>query len=1195
MTRANAEQSQSVPWFAKAGAACSIVPIARFVNEHLFALKGGGYGCLFTLTGLDEECLTDQELDAHLRMVEGALRGLPEGACLYQYSRVRSGFELPKRNPYPYLMTDVIVGERLRFLDQQAGFRRMDIHWCLTIEPSKVKAFDREPKENAFATSRMLTQLEKTATLLAGNLGGLLGLQLLSKDKSFQFFSYLFNLEDWAEQDHLRTTDGVDRQIVKSPVHWESDHLRIGKQFVQMFSLQMTPEASRPCLFSDLAKLDCDSILCSTWRPKSTTAARDEIDRQEKFIEFFKVGVVTRVMSGRDFASLDKGAGARAANNQVDDLGDVIRSLDKKAQGEFSLRLLIATRSRAELLNVALAVHRVLVEARAQVMEETLGNLSAFYAMFPGNGKFNVFPLWLAEDHNARLASVFAPHLGHPHSEDLDQEYLNVFETRTGTPFFQDAYVDGVRVQLIIGPTGSGKTTVLSSVREGAERIGLTVEGFAPTSRASSQLREAGIDATTLQSFLARGESHPARNRDGRHLYMLDESSLASTRQMREFLDRLGPNDRVLVIGDTRQHQGVDAGRPFQQMQEFGMRTSNLDRIMRQKVPDLLRAVEHLSRNETREGIALLKSQGRITEFTDRRDRIAAIARDYAARPDNTIVVSPDNQSRRDINAAIREELTRRQLLDSDSIVVRTLTHRSDMTGADRTWAARYDPGDVVQYASGSKVVGIERGEFATVRAVDSRANLLTVELRDGTSLAYDPRRLRGVNVFHEEEREFATKDRVQFTTPLKDFGVANRGLGTIERLEGKQMTVRLDGKEPRTVTFNIEEVRQIDHGYAVTSHSSQGLTAGRVLAHFDTDGPRALINTRLAYVAISRASEDARIYTNDMNTLGRRLASDLTKTAAIEVAKEVKATAREQAVSAFRQHDPRAVPSALQRDRKVHEFASVDHRLAAVARAYGDGNQRTVVFAPDAAERREVTDLIRDELRQRGLLSQESHPITVLVERPLEKPRVAASYLPGDQIHYKTGSPTEHGIADHSIVQVLSVDAKANRIVVKTLDGIETSYNPALLRVQTDQSRVFREEKRDISIGERIIFTQPDKALHIRRGELGSVEAIQKDLLIVKRDSGESIALSEAKMRHIDHGYALPQIPKTSPERIIVTGNAELLDRQQISSISPRTRDVQLYISDSRLLSQQLQALGINHLSTRATERSLPAPEIGR
>jgi type IV secretion system protein VirB4 len=60
MTRANTEQAKFVPWFAKAGAACSIVPIARFVNQHIFALKGGGYGCLFALSGIDEEGLNSK-------------------------------------------------------------------------------------------------------------------------------------------------------------------------------------------------------------------------------------------------------------------------------------------------------------------------------------------------------------------------------------------------------------------------------------------------------------------------------------------------------------------------------------------------------------------------------------------------------------------------------------------------------------------------------------------------------------------------------------------------------------------------------------------------------------------------------------------------------------------------------------------------------------------------------------------------------------------------------------------------------------------------------------------------------------------------------------------------------------------------------------------------------------------------------
>jgi ATP-dependent exoDNAse (exonuclease V) alpha subunit len=121
-----------------------------------------------------------------------------------------------------------------------------------------------------------------------------------------------------------------------------------------------------------------------------------------------------------------------------------------------------------------------------------------------------------------------------------------------------------VGVHGLQGLAGTGKTTVISSIRDGAEQSGYAVEGFAPTSRAAAQLREAGINATTLQSFLARGsqgqvEGDPA----SRHLYLLDESILASTKQMRAFLDKIQPQDRVLVIGDTRQHQGVDAGRPF--------------------------------------------------------------------------------------------------------------------------------------------------------------------------------------------------------------------------------------------------------------------------------------------------------------------------------------------------------------------------------------------------------------------------------------------------------------------------------------------------------------------------------------------------------------------------------------------------------------------------------------------------------
>jgi conjugative relaxase-like TrwC/TraI family protein len=474
------------------------------------------------------------------------------------------------------------------------------------------------------------------------------------------------------------------------------------------------------------------------------------------------------------------------------------------------------------------------------------------------------------------------PVLSRPHAIAVADQHHRLNHAQRSV--VEDVLSSPDRIQGIQGFAGAGKTTTLTVIRSAAESQGYQVEGFAPTSRAAKQLEQTGVQAGTLQGFLARGQN-AEHNPEQKRFFFIDESSLASTNQMREFLARLGPNsnDRVLLIGDTRQHQGVEAGRPFEQLQEAGMHTARLDEIVRQKDPALKSAVELLATGQVSAALSALQEQGRVKEIPNREERVRAIAKSYVESPENTLIVSPDNASRRELNAAVRQELKATGALVAEDHTLRILVPRQDMTGAERSWASHYEIDDVVRYTRGSKAIGIGAGAYALVVAINPAANQLTVEKGNQELATYDPRRLTGVSVYREIEREFSVGDRIQFTAPDKSLGVANRDLAVIDAIHPDgRLSARLDNN--RQIEFNASEHRHFDHGYAVTSHSSQGLTAERVLVHADTSVHPDLLNSRFGYVSISRASHEATLFTDDMAKLGPQLGADVSKTSALEL-----------------------------------------------------------------------------------------------------------------------------------------------------------------------------------------------------------------------------------------------------------------------------------------------------------------------
>ena len=311
------------------------------------------------------------------------------------------------------------------------------------------------------------------------------------------------------------------------------------------------------------------------------------------------------------------------------------------------------------------------------------------------------------------------------------------------------------------GGAGTGKTTALSVLREAAEKEGYQVRGFAPSTRAAQQLAESGIETETIQKFLRRRKQPATASR----LFVVDESSLASTKHIHKFLVLLQPEDKVLFVGDVRQHQAVEAGRPFEQLQQHGMTTVELSENVRQRNKELKQSVHDFAARNIREAVDELHSRGKVIEIADEQERFAAIAQDYSKDPTGTLVISPANRERVQLNSLIHRQLQREGNVSQSEYQMKVYITRSDMTGEERTFANSYRPGeDIIRYNRNSNKAKV--GEYARVLATDHERNEITVQFENGRILKYNPQRLSGVSVYYQSERAFAEGDRVQFRAP---------------------------------------------------------------------------------------------------------------------------------------------------------------------------------------------------------------------------------------------------------------------------------------------------------------------------------------------------------------------------------------------------------------------------------------------
>lgn len=410
---------------------------------------------------------------------------------------------------------------------------------------------------------------------------------------------------------------------------------------------------------------------------------------------------------------------------------------------------------------------------------------------------------------------------------------------------------NGAEIAVVSGMAGTGKTTLLRAFSEACVAEGYTVFGMAVSGKAARELEErAGIKSVTVARFLidqgkdvtdtlkhharmlgraALGKSTWKEERirlDPKTVLVADESSMLGTRAMRDILAAArAVGAKVVLVGDDRQIQPIEAGAPFRAIAER-VGEARLTEITRQKDPRDRENVRRIAGGRAREALEDYAARGLLHVAADRRQAAEQLIAEWkargVARPEENLILATTNHEVGVLNRMAQEERRR--------------------TG--------------------------ELGGF--------RARLASKELFLGT-----PAVRVGEDWLYEG-------DRCLFTKNARALGVNNGHLATVVRIDPARNSfiARLDGGRVVTVPLSYYGAENVRLGYAVTSFKAQGATVlnayvlfGGALQHRElsyVQASRASGETRLFTDRLDAGE--------DLSELSRQVAQSRAKTLAHEV-----------------------------------------------------------------------------------------------------------------------------------------------------------------------------------------------------------------------------------------------------------------------------------------------------------------------